>query len=283
MMTNSDFIVLILAYGRPHSMMTIDTLRKSGYTGELRVVIGKDDPEREEYQRVFGDILCEYDKADVRLDPGDNTGDIKSSCYARNACFDIAKDLGVTYFIVLDDDYLAFTHKRNHRHQYEGAKPIKDMDEIFDAMLDFYKGIPALTIAMSQTGDYMGGIKGTSWKQVKRKAMNSFVCSTERRFPFLGRLNEDVTTYVRLGEQGFLFLQLPRICLQQKPTATMAGGLTEVYKQGGTYVKSFYTIMYSPSCVKISVMGYSKPRIHHKVRWRNTVPMIMREETRKAA
>ena len=25
--------------------------------------------------------------------------------YARNACFDLAKDLGITYFIQLDDDY----------------------------------------------------------------------------------------------------------------------------------------------------------------------------------
>ena len=36
-------------------------------------------------------------------------------------------------------------------------------------------------------------------------------------------------------------------------------------KQGytGTYVKSFYSVMYAPSCVKISTLGTSNKRIHY--------------------
>lgn len=43
----------------------------------------------------------------------------------------------------------------------------------------------------------------------------------------------------------------------------------------GTYNKSFYTIISSPSSVKISIMGDKHYRVHHKINWENTVPKII--------
>ena len=49
--------------------------------------------------------------------------------------------------------------------------------------------------------------------------------------------------------------------------------MTELYLDAGTYVKSFYTVMYCPSCVVVSAMGTAH--------WRYAVPKILRESVKK--
>lgn len=43
--------------------------------------------------------------------------------------------------------------------------------------------------------------------------------------------------------------------------------MTELYLDAGTYVKSFYTVMYCPSCVVVSAMGTAHRRLHHHIKW----------------
>jgi hypothetical protein len=154
-------------------------------------------------------------------------------------------------------------------------------------MLEYYKAIPALSIAMAQTGDFAGGAQCVGkaahiWTRPSRKCMNSFICSTERPFQFFGRINEDVNTYVCTGGRGGLFLTTGAVALQQHQTQTNAGGMTDLYLDHGTYVKSFYSVIYSPSAAKIAVLRSTHPRIHHLIRWRNAVPRILSEAHRKA-
>jgi hypothetical protein len=111
--------------------------------------------------------------------------------------------------------------------------------------------------------------------------MNSFFLSIDRPFEFVGRLNEDVNTYVNLGTKGDIFFNFPYIQLDQKDTQKEKKGLSEVYKDGGTYVKSFFSVMYNPSNVRISMMNANNLRIHHIVKWKNTTPMIISENYKK--
>jgi hypothetical protein len=72
--------------------------------------------------------------------------------------------------------------------------------------------------------------------------------------------------------------------LVQMQTQSNAGGMTEMYLESGTYVKSFYSVMYAPSCVKVGELGDPRSphyRIHHSINWRVAVPKIMRETVRK--
>ncbi len=92
--------------------------------------------------------------------------------------------------------------------------------------------------------DFLGDNGGhASW--VKRKAMNSFICSVDRPFSFMGRINEDVNTYTNLGRCGELFMTIGAVQLGQKQTQKNSGGMTELYLDSGTYVKSF-----TPSCMR---------------------------------
>ena len=77
------------------------------------------------------------------------------------------------------------------------------------------------------------------------------------------------------GSVGNLFLSTNQISLAQKQTQKNAGGMTESYLDFGTYVKSFYSILYHPSSVKISTMNSTHMRIHHLISWENTVPKIL--------
>lgn len=129
----------------------------------------------------------------------------------------------------------------------------------------------------------MAGGEGAFGQQVtaRRKCMNSFICSTERPFQFVGRVNEDVNTYTHKASTGMLFFTANQVSLNQKQTQSNSGGMTEMYLDSGTYVKTFYSVMYQPSSVKVSVMNSSHPRIHHEIRWRNTVPQILSEVFKK--
>lgn len=280
----NDFVAFILTHGRPDHIYTTKTLRDCGYTGPIVYVVDNEDKTLDKYYENFGEENIEvFDKkryADS-IDEGNNFDDRKVIVHARNACFDIAKKLGYTYFIQLDDDYTDFRYKIDGEGNFINMKLIRSLDEVFKKLLDFYKSIDAKSIALSQGGDWIGGVNNASSSMsLKRKAMNSFICSIERPFTFVGALNEDVNTYTVLGSRGNLFFTIPLVALQQKATQSQESGMTDIYKKFGTFIKSFTTVMMLPSSVVASYQE-SMGRIHHKVNWRNTVPKILSEEYKK--
>ena len=284
---NSDrFAVFILTHGRPNKVITYNTLRRQGYTGDVYIIIDNEDKTADEYRKRFGDKVVVFDKRalDGTFDMGDNFCNYRAVVYARNTTFKIAQDLGLDYFLVLDDDYTEFRFKFNSEFVYKENRP-RNLDRLFATVLDYYKSIPALTIAFAQGGDFLGGAGGRDGSRLwlKRKAMNTFFCATKRPFQFLGRLNEDVNTYVTLGNRGKLFFQFYSVSVEQVATQANAGGMTEVYLDVGTYVKSFYTVMRAPSCVKVHDLHSRHARIHHKINWQDAVPRILSETHRKAS
>jgi hypothetical protein len=281
---DSDFAVFIMVWGRPDKVWTYETLRKQGYTGKIYFVADDLDETLPAYKERYGNDLLVFSKEDVKdlYDAGDNSGDLRSTLYAANVIPRLAKENGIKYFTIFCDDYTRFNYKFDELMNFK-ENPIKSLDAVFDAMLTYYKKTSALTLAMAQTGDYIGGKESGRARRIRpsRKAMNTFFCSTDRPFEFMGRMNEDVTTYVNLGNKGNLFLTVPNIALHQKRTQSAKGGLTDLYLDYGTYIKSYFSVMYNPSCVKIGLMGAKNKRLHHKVHWNNAVPCILSEDYKK--
>lgn len=290
MATNSysppdDFVVFILTHGRPDKQYTYQTLLKQGYTGQIYFIVDNEDKTIDRYRSLYGDRVIVFDKlvASRQVDPMDNFSQLqKGVVCARNSCFEIARKLGYTYFLQLDDDYPNFEYRwdRDYRWHY---RPVQNLNRLLALVLDFYRSIPAKTICLAQGGDMIGGKDSTTLKSLhlKRKAMNSFFCSTERPFKFIGRINEDVNTYVILGMRGELLLTIVNANVRQKETQTQTGGMTDLYIDSGTYLKSFYPVMCNPSCVRIAAMGESHFRIHHNIRWKHAVPVIISEQYKK--
>lgn len=284
-MKRDDFGVFILTHGRPDRVHTYETMRKAGYTGPIWLIIDDEDKTGPEYRKRYGDQVLTFSKAEIakRFDEADNFyKDRRSIVYARNACFDLARSVGCASFLQLDDDYTGFFYRFDADHKY-GGWAVRSMDELCEAMVRWLEGSPALTVAFSQGGDHIGGGESAGLRAIsaKRKAMNTFFCLTDRRFDFQGRINEDVNAYVGLGLRGGLFLSLMSVQVNQVQTQSNAGGMTELYLDSGTYVKTFYTLLFAPSCVKIGTMGRTNRRLHHKIRWRNAVPKLLRAEHKK--
>ena len=88
-------------------------------------------------------------------------------------------------------------------------------------------------------------------------------------------MNDYLNTYTYLVHLGDLFFNFTNIKLDQGDTQSTSGGMSDAYNLSGTYVKSFYTIMYHPSGTKISVMNTKFTRIHHTINWKATTPKIL--------
>ena len=281
----NEFIILIISYGRADNLKTLKTLHKYGYKGDYRIVCSDDDKTLDLYKKNFGDKVVIFNKEKIKekFDIGDNIDDYRVAVFARNALWDIAKDLGYKYFIELDDDYSSFNYRVNSEGRYQTKKTkIKDINWMFEVLLKFFKKIDAKSLCIAQAGDFIGGESCSVFKKgLARKAMNFFICKTDNPFNFLGRINEDVTTYVNLGNKGDLFFTVCELSLTQELTQTNEGGFTDVYKNEGTYVKSFYSVMYNPSSVKVGLMGAKNMRLHHKINWNKSVPKILEEKYKK--
>jgi len=284
-MQNKDFCAFILTHGRADNVKTYKTLKKYGYTGRIYLVVDNEDKSIDKYIQNFGQENVKiFDKKAIadKIDEANNFDNRKVIVHARNACFEIAKELNITYFIQLDDDYTSFRYRFVDKYITTGNT--KNLDFYFDIYLKFFISTNCKSIAFAQGGDFIGGESCgmiSNYKQNSRKCMNSFFCSTEREFQFLGSINEDVNTYTTLASRGDLFLTLPFIGLEQAATQSQKGGMTDIYNSSGTYIKSFTSVLMHPSSVSVNMMGFTNNRLHHRVKWINTTPMIIDKKHKK--
>lgn len=281
----AEFAAFILTNGRPDRVFTYDTLRRCGYTGRIVLLVDDLDKTKDQYLEKYGDQVFVFDKRAIAatFDQGDNFNDMRAIIYARNASFEVAKALGIRYFIQLDDDYRNFQFRFNDCLDYR-PRVVRTLDHIFAALVRFFISSGVHSLAVAQGGDFIGGEGSPRAQKIQpmRKAMNSFVCSTDRPFKFVGRINEDVNTYTHLASKGLLLLSTNQVTIEQTMTQSNAGGMTELYRDSGTYVKSFYSVMYQPSSVRVRMMHSKFSRLHHSVDWRTTVPLILPETVKKA-
>ena len=285
-METPNYAVFILTHGRPGNVITYHTLRKAGYTGKIYLICDDEDKTLSEYQSKFKDQVIVFSKQAYqdRFDIMDNFEGNKVIVYARNACYDIVRSLGLDYFFEYEDDYTGFFHR-----YIEGptlrAEQVDRMDDLCNAFIDCLDKTNVATIAMAQGGDFIGGAGSFNHLQYKRKAMNSFVFKVNKDPAddciFIGRMNDDVNTYLTQGRMGKIFCQIANVMLVQLQTQSNSGGNTEAYKAMGTYVKSFYSVMAAPSCCKVSMLVTTHPRIHHKIDWNKAVPKILHERYKK--
>lgn len=278
-----DFALLILSHNRADNIETLKTFQRAGYTGKWYIIIDDEDKSREKYLEKYGKdhiIIFSKEESAKTFDIMDNFEGKQSPIYARNVLHNIAKDLGLTYFLELDDDYSEIQIRFEEGDKLGYTTP-KDIESIIDAILEFLEVSGAITVCLAQTGDWIGGKEGFFKKGLVRKAMNSFFCKTDRPFQFIGRFNDDVNMYTQLGKLGHLLLTITNIGIVQGATQQNTGGITEAYVKYGTFVKSFYSTILNPSFMKVSTMGNTHKRIHHLVEWEHAVPKIINQKYKK--
>jgi hypothetical protein len=279
-MLPSDFAVIIPTHGRYDRVYTENSLRKSGYTGDIYLFCDDMDKQLEQYKEKYGDKVLVFSKDAYagKFDKMDNFGSKACVVYARNAMWDAARSVGLKYFSVADDDYTAIQYRITPSGRYYG-KTAKNLDDLFCAYIEFMRDSGVDTICFAQGGDYIGGAenqKVVNGFKHSRKMMNWYFFDVNTPIEFKGTINEDLTSSVTHGVTGGVIITNYMNSIAQKETQSNAGGLTEIYLELGTYVKSFYSVIAAPSCIKVAAMGATSLRLHHAVTWKNAVPKIIR-------
>lgn len=279
----NDFAVFVLSHGRANTMLTVDTFKNSGYTGQFYVIVDTDDTQIADYESRFGkEHVITFDKDDIgkRFDIMDNFGGNQVVTFARNAVYEIASDLGLKYFFEADDDLSCFRQRYIDDEGSLRTRYVKDMDSIINAYLDYMDNTSIDILAFGQTGDLIGGKNSKLFiDKYRRKAMQGFFVRVNHKMQFKGRFNDDVNSYVDNGKVGYLILTYRDIIMDTAETQVQVGGISDMYKKYGTYVKTFYSVILAPNCVKVSTMGDSlvnmHHRIHHIIDWGKAVPKII--------
>ncbi len=281
---HNDFCIFIISHNRAGDVPTAGALDRYNYTGDWYIVIDDAD-DIDAYNDEYGEetvVYLDNDDALPETDRGDNFEKHDTPLYTRNQLWGLADDLGYKYFLVFDDDYTNIQYRFDNEFNYNPSTT-RDFDAYINSAIKFLESADLDTLCMAQGGDFIGGVNSHMAESVKtsRKAMNSFLCKTDRPFKFRGTMNDDVNTYVRAAQYGKVFLTSNVMSIEQETTQQNEGGITDLYKAEGTYVKSFYTILYAPSCTSLTELsGRSADRIHHKISWRNAVPKIVPESAK---
>ena len=284
---NSDFAVFILSYGRADNPKTWKTLmnEKRIYNQDTYFICSDDDKQLDEYIENFGDKVLVFNKEKTMpyMDAGDNFQKTNVVLWARNVCFAFAKQLGYRFFVEFDDDYDVFSQRIFYDNEKLMIKYITDYDRMLQIHIDFLKNTPTRCVTFAQHGDFIGGAgNGNAQRGWQRKVMNSFFCDMEKPFFFDGTMNDDVNYYVQSGRRGVLNFNLFGFSLNQEQTQASAGGLTDAYLEGGTYLKSIYATLFEPSSAKIGYIGHGdNKRMHHKINANFTYPLILDEKYAK--
>jgi len=280
-----DFCILIPSFNRAGNIPTLKTLERFGYNGDWVIVIDNEEDIEPYYNEYGEDKVYYFDKEEVidKIDRIDNFDDRNANMYFRNISFEIAEELGYTYFAMFDDDYQSFQWRFDENFDY-CYNPLEDLDSYIEGAIKYLEESGVHTVCMAQGGDFIGGSEASFSQKVKtkRKAMNTFICKVDRPIEFKGTINEDVNAYVREGQLGKVLLTVNFASVDQEGTQQKEGGLTGIYLERGTYVKSFYTVIISPSAVSLGLLrGQTASRIHHKINWRYAVPKILPEKYKK--
>ncbi len=285
--TPKDFAIFILTHGRAEIVVTYNEIKRAGYDGLIYIVIDDEDDQEDVYRRIYGEQVIKFCKSEVDkwTDRGDNKAEDKRAIlWARNVTWEIASSLGLSHFMMLEDDQPAFMIRTTDS-EYEvlGGKKIRHFNAWINMAIEFLHDMDADTVAFGQGGDFIGGVHSRGCRDMlKYKTMNSFICRTDRPIRFKGRYNEDCTDYVTGWMKGRGHWSIMALQVSQIETASLPGGMSETYKENGTYAKTAMSVCYAPSVVRFSMLrGQANERVHHNIRWNRVVPRIIRENNKK--
>ena len=297
-MNNKKYCIFIISYKRAKICRdnTFNMLKSINCKASIYIVCSDDDPTIEEYYNIYGkENVLIFNKLDIQkrfnIDLCDcyygENNRMQGTVWVRNACYELAEKLGFKYFLVLDDDYTSFNsryimyetqkNKEVLNFFYDIFKQIS-FDEFSSCMFDIIDSQPFIACTgFAHIADYIGGVNNFK-KGLKFKVINVFFLTTEKRIRFVGRMNDDINTYLLNNNVGRLFLSLYDIFVQMLEVRKVKGGMLDLYKKFNSWMQGFYSVICSPSAVKLGMIGKldkNNNRIRHKLKHDRFTPKII--------
>lgn len=274
-----DLAVFILTHGRANSQKTLQTLKKCGYTGKTYLIIDDEDEQQDEYCSLYKDAVIKFSKKEIEytFDTMTSIKEYRSVVYARNAAYSIAKVMGIKWVFVCDDDISGFSY-RVIKSGKLGSFDIKNFDDLLLLMCEIADKGNICIFSFSQAGLYIGGANETYLKGSHRNISQAMLLNTDNPIKFRGLFSEDLHASLDAGIQGKTAIATTMVQIHSPTRGTNKGGLFDLYKDGGTYVRTFFTILAYPNVAKITIKnGEFKPTFNHSA----FVPLILSERWKK--
>ena len=167
--------IFIPSYHRPNNLKTVKYFTKIGWEPKnIHVFIDNEADDYAEYKMScdkFGVNLYIFDMEEAR-----NRFDYvhrpsvsrRSAGQARNMFYEFAKDMGINFYMVQDDDTQGYQIKVMGK--YVRMATFEDIFNVFEYIKDFMFKRRIGLFGLSQTGDILGGV---SDKLLRNKVMNT--------------------------------------------------------------------------------------------------------------
>jgi len=274
--------IFIPSYHRPNNLKTVKYFTKIGWEPKnIHVFIDNEADDYAEYKMScdkFGVNLYIFDMEEAR-----NRFDYvhrpsvsrRSAGQARNMFYEFAKDMGINFYMVQDDDTQGYQIKVMGK--YVRMATFEDIFNVFEYIKDFMFKRRIGLFGLSQTGDILGGV---SDKLLRNKVMNTTFVLTDYIYRGeRGVQDNDTSQFVGVMNEGYFTGSVgDGLILQQTSSATAKGGLTDLYNENKLLNKSLVTPIQFPSAIHAEKQEMNGGRLHHRVNYRYLYPKILKTQ-----
>lgn len=280
----NDFAIFILTHGRPNKQDTISALDKAGYTGKVYLVVDDLDTSIEEYKKLYNNVIV-FDKMKyvALAETGISEPHIKFALFARNAIEDIAVNLKLSYFAMLDDDLTKFRYRYIYENKLR-SKDVTNMDDVLNSYINFMEIGNISTTSLASQSRFLGGIssipKPNSSKL--RACFNFFIRSVKHRVVWKSNICHDRVTSVLNGRDGQVWLQLPFVQFDMRELYGInEGGNSDVYRKVTDFYRLFFNVLFLPDCDRVMYWKKSESWINNIPNYNALCPMIISDKYRQ--
>lgn len=272
--------VFVPSYHRAEDLQTVYFLRRIGYKmSDVYVFIDSEADDEADYRRSareYGFQLVVFDMTEARerYDYVHRASvSRRSAGQARNMFQDFAKKKRIRNYVVMDDT-MGFQYRM--KGVYVSMADGEQVKRAFEAVGDFVRKHRIGLFGIPQTGDFYGGqIVKNLWL---RKVMN---CSFyDVRYLYRGERgvqDNDTSMFVGIINAGLFTGSIADgVVLQQRQSAKVKGGLTDLYKECKLFNKAMITPIQFPSAIYAERQKMNGSRIHHRINYRYLAPKLLK-------
>lgn len=276
--------IFIPSYHRPKNLKTVKYFLNIGWNCKnIHVFIDSDADDKAEYSEasnILGFNLHVFNMQEAREKydyihrPSESR---RSAGQARNMFYDKAKELGIGFYMVQDDD------TSNYQIKYQGRYLRKayyeEIFETFEAIKIFMYKRKIGLFGISQTGDFIGG---ENKKLLRNKVMNTTFVLTDYIYRGeRGYGDDDTSQFVGIMNNGLFTGSLgDGLVLQQTQSAKQKGGLTDLYNECKLLNKAMICPIQFPSSIHAEKQPKNGGRIHHHIKSRCLYPRLIKSTKR---
>lgn len=272
--------IFIPSYHRPNNIKTAKYFIKLGYDPKkIHIVIDDETDDKLDYADSTISMDCNLhifnmNESRDRYDYVHRKSvSRRSAGQCRNMFYDIAKKLNINFYLVIDDDTRVYEIKPYGI--YKKSANLDQINNVFYSIKDFMFKHRIGVFGLSQTGDMF---QVPDLKIFRKKVMNTTFINT--KYIYRGEKaiqDNDTSQFVHIMNEGLFTGSLSSgLVLNQESSATQQGGLTDLYNENKLLNKSLVIPIQFPSLCYAERQKKNGNRLHHKIKYKNLFPCIMK-------